>query len=917
MRRSLFIGICACLVLGVSAYMLKQYIPRDISSLSVSRHAPATLVRELNGVREYVLENGLTVLLYPDAASTTVTVNMTYLVGSRHESYGETGMAHLLEHMLFKGSPKHEHVDVEISAHAAQANATTWLDRTNYFESMQATPENIAWALSLEADRMQHAYIRQEDLDSEMTVVRNEMEGGENSPEAKLMEEVMNTAYLWHNYGKSTIGARSDVESVPATQLREFYKKYYQPDTAVLVVAGGFEAESVLAVIEQEFGGIPRPTRALPTEYTIEPAQSGSKEVTIRGAQGTPQVLLGYHTPAAVHPDAPAIDMYLTMLSDYPNGVLYKRLVDMGHATSAGGSQMLLKDPGYALIGASPVSLDALESVERELVGLVEGGAVPLLTEQALVRAQAMSKKGTSDTYTNLEDFALNLSEWVSLGDWRLFFAHTDAIQNVTLDDVKRVAKLYFVESNRVTGRYVPGTSQHVVALLRATDEEIEQRASQAPQQVISGGASFDTAAAAIVRATQKKEIAGGTFYLVPKDTRGDRVAATFVFEFGSLASLRGKKHVASIAAMMLMKGTHRLSEEDIQNEQLRLDASVQVNGSANMVMLSIESKKETFLDAVALGMEVLQHPKLTDAQLQREIRGLIQAIDMEEQDTGARVQDRLMEHALPFPQDDIRSYTSRTERRAALKTIRRKDIEDFWKTFYSANNVHGAIVGEYEPERVIAALQTYFSAWKNDVVYTRIPAGEMVTDVIQETIAIPEKSDANIAGNLDFAMRQDNPDYHALLLADYLFGGDGMNSLLMKRVREKEGLSYGIGTSLAVSAVDEFASWSVRATAAPQNMDALQKAVRDEYARVKADGFTEAQIEQGKHALVQYIAQSRASNGGLADELAMLAVHALPLATIQHDEERVLSLSKAAVDAAFRTYLVLDAMSFVRAGTF
>ena len=221
-------------------------------------------VTSVEGITEYRLaSNGLKVLLFPDPTKETITVNVTYLVGSAHENYGETGMAHLLEHLVFKGTPRHPNIPQELTAHGSRPNGTTWTDRTNYFETFAATDENLQWALDLEADRMVNSFIAKKDLDSEMTVVRNEFELGENDPFSVLLERTMSSAYLWHNYGKTTIGARSDIENVPIDRLQAFYKRYYQPDNAVLLVAGRFDEPKTLALIDKHFSSIAKPTRTL------------------------------------------------------------------------------------------------------------------------------------------------------------------------------------------------------------------------------------------------------------------------------------------------------------------------------------------------------------------------------------------------------------------------------------------------------------------------------------------------------------------------------------------------------------------------------------------------------------------------------------------------------------------------------
>ena len=179
----------------------------------------------MGGITQYDFPNRLKVLLYPDAAEPKVTFNVTYLVGSRHEGYGETGMAHLLEHMNFIETTNGRKIKDEIVAHAAGWNGTTSDDRTNYYETVPATDENIKWALGLETDRMVNVKITSQILETEMTVVRNEFERGENNPASVLRDRVASTAYLWHNYGKSTIGSKDDLEKVPYNRLADFYKK--------------------------------------------------------------------------------------------------------------------------------------------------------------------------------------------------------------------------------------------------------------------------------------------------------------------------------------------------------------------------------------------------------------------------------------------------------------------------------------------------------------------------------------------------------------------------------------------------------------------------------------------------------------------------------------------------------------------
>src|SRR5271168_5028275 len=312
-------------------------------------------VTSVEGITEYRLPNGLRILLAPDESKPTTTVNVTYQVGSRMEKYGETGMAHLLEHLMFKGTPHYPDKTIvqEFAKRGMRYNGSTNSDRTNYFETFAASDENLDWALKMEADRMVHSNIWRQDLDSEMTVVRNEMEMGENNPTRILVEKMTAAAYQWHSYGKSTIGARSDVENVNIEHLQAFYRNFYQPDNAVLIVTGKFDGAKTLKWITQYFGAIPAPTRTLEPMWTVEPVQDGARSVTLSRIGDTPVVAALYHVPQGAGDDFPALLVLTDILGDTPNGRLYKALVQQKLAAGVGSATPGLHDPGYTLVLAT------------------------------------------------------------------------------------------------------------------------------------------------------------------------------------------------------------------------------------------------------------------------------------------------------------------------------------------------------------------------------------------------------------------------------------------------------------------------------------------------------------------------------------------------------------------------------------
>jgi zinc protease len=411
----------------------------------------------IDGITEYRLPNGLRVILYPDQSKPTATVNITYLVGSRHENYGETGMAHLLEHLLFKGSKNFPKPDVEFSRRGFQNNGTTWLDRTNYYSTFQASDENIKWAIDWSADAMVNSFIAKKDLDSEMTVVRNEYEMGENDPTRVMLKRMQSMMFDWHNYGNSTIGNRSDIENVRIENLQAFYRTYYQPDNAVLTVAGKFDERKVLNWVAQSFGKIPKPKRTLPTLWTVEPTHDGERTVAVRRKGEIQMVVVGYRLPSTLHPDFSAAAMAADILGDTPAGRLHKALVEPGKAAQVFAFTIEGSDPAFVLFGAVVKKGEPLEPVAQTLIETVESTfAKTPATEEEMKRQIQQQLTAFDRALSDPKSFGVGLSEYIALGDWRLFFLFRDQLEKLRTTGVDEAAQRYFVRDNRAVGYYIP-----------------------------------------------------------------------------------------------------------------------------------------------------------------------------------------------------------------------------------------------------------------------------------------------------------------------------------------------------------------------------------------------------------------------------------------------------------------------------
>jgi zinc protease len=876
----------------------------------------ATKVIAIEGVTEYRLANGLQILLYPDAASSTISVNMTYRVGSRHESYGETGMAHLLEHMSFKGTPTHLNIPKEISSHGASANATTSYDRTNYFETFAASPQNLAWALGLEADRMTHSFIAKKDLDSEMTVVRNEFESGENSPIRVLEERVLETAYLWHNYGHPTIGARADIEGVPITRLQAFYHLYYQPDNATLIIAGNFDQAKTLKLIERLYGPIPRPTRVLPNMYTAEPPQDGEREVTLSRTGGQKALMEAYHIPADAHPDSPALSLLTQILNNRPSGRLYRRLVETKLATSASSEANTMHDPGWLLFTVVLPPDGDISAVRTALNSIVAGLATEPFTAEELDRAKSQQLLGYERLLSSSQQVSATLSENVAVGDWRLLFWDRDQLKKVTLEDLRRVASAYLIPSNRTVGEFVPEDHPMRVAV-GATPDLTAMLQDYKGDPAEAAGEHFDPTPANIEARTQRGAIGNIKTAFLQKQTRGDRVNASLEFHFGNAQALQNRGEAGRYVGQMLMRGTALHTRQQLEDELTRLKATMSVGGGPTNVNVGIQTTRENLAAVLRLAAEVLQQPAFPADQLDEIRRGQLAGIESSRSDPQVLAQLAAERYVSPYSASDFRYVPTLDERAELIRKVTVDDLKAFHQAFYGAGVGEVAIVGSFDAAATSKLIGELFGAWRSRAAYERVPSEAKAVQGKVVTIATPDKPNAVFLQLGVLRMRDDDADYPALIVGNTMLGGGFLDSRLATRIRQQDGLSYSVGSSLGADALDRVGSFSISAISAPQNTAKVETDAREELARAIATPFTAAEIAAAKSGLLQSRQVGRSTDGALAGQLARHLYLGRDFTWDARFEKALDAATADSIQKALQAHLDPNAMITVKAGDF
>jgi zinc protease len=826
-----------------------------------------TKVQSVEGITEYRLTNGLQLLLIPDDAKPTTTVNMTYRVGSRHENYGETGMAHLLEHLLFKGTPANRNVLAEFAKRGLAANGSTWFDRTNYFASFATNDDNLKWYLSWQADAMVNSFIARKDLDTEMTVVRNEMEMGENNPERILFEKTLATMYQWHNYGKNTIGARTDVENVDIPRLQAFYRQYYQPDNATLIVAGKFDPTKVLGWVAQSFGKLKKPSRKLPTQYTLDPVQDGERSVTLRRVGGVPLLMAAYHVPAAAHPDFAAIEVLNQVLGDTPSGRLHKRLTAKQLVAGTYAFSQGLAEPGFVIFGAQLAPGGDADKARNELLATVESIAKEPITEEELKRAQAQWLKAWEQAFTNPETVGVSLSESVAQGDWRLFFLLRDRVRDLKLADVQRVAVERLLPSNRTLGTYLPVDVPARAPVPRKPDVAAELKSFK-PQAAATAVQAFDATPTNIDRLTQRIEIGGLKVAVLPKGARGGAVNAVLTLRFGDEKTLFGQGELPEFVAAMLDKGTATLSRQQIQDKLDALRTEMRISGAGGVVTVSLTSRRETLPDAIALVGEVLRNPSFPPEVLDELKRAALADIEQQRKEPDALADNAVSRAMNPYPRGDVRYTSSFDEMVADINAVTVDQLRAFHKRFYSAARSEFGAAGDMDVAEVRSALDKSLGGWAGGEPYTRVPRPIAPVKPQRLQLAAPDKQNATLLMRQSVPLHDLDADYPALSMANYLLGTGGQ-SRLWTRIRESEGLSYDVRTGISWNSHEPHSMLQGSAIFAPQNLAKVEAAFREELARALKDGFTVQELNEGKRGLLAFRRLSRAQDRNLAAALA------------------------------------------------
>ena len=874
--------------------------------MSQEKHYGFEYVKESGGIKEYKMtSNNLRVLLKKDKSAPVATFMVTYEVGSRNEAIGYTGSTHLLEHLMFKGSRKFNttkgnSVFQTLQSLGARMNATTWLDRTNYFAVLPS--EHLESLIEIEADRMRNAWIKEEDRQSEMTVVRNEFERGQNSPSGVLDEHIWATAYHAHPYHHSTIGWKEDIENVSIEKLKEFYDTFYWPNNATAIAIGDFEEKDALAMIKKHFGKIRKSTKPIPEVYTAEPEQEGIRTVTLKRAGQQGIVGVAHKTPSATNKDAAAFMVLSSILSSGKNSRFYKNITDKGLTTSIYIWDSLFKDPGLFTVYANLSPDVKHKTVESLIIQEYEKIKTDGVTEAEVKKAQAQLVAAMKFSQDGSYAIASGLNEAIASGDWTLYTTYSEKIKNVTKEDVQRVVVEYFKEDLSTVGYFIPKNKGAQGERAITSAKELEK----IKKKYITG-VEEESLSSKIV---QSEPISGVRLFSLERGSGVVTMQGSFL---GGDVYSNENRRVSDMVASMLDQGTKNMSKFEISEKLESVGARLNFFNGQTRVGFSgkfLEEDTEMVFEIMA---DQIKNPLFSEQELEKVKKRAIAGYKRSKESTRGNAMNNMLEAF--YGKDHQNSPTNPDQAIEDIKNITAQNLEEYHRKNYGTGSMVIVVVGDIKHQELEKMVKEGFGGWKKSPLNTKQEERVASKKAGKVYLTMQDKTSTDFLVGTALEIDRYHPDYLPLYLGTHTLGGN-FSARLMQTVRVKEGLTYGINSSLSGFGNGNDGYWMVGGTFAPQLLSKGESSTLREIKLWLEKGITQKELDVTKSTLTGGFQVGFDTTGGLASGILSAVVTHNSLEYLDSYPEQVKKITLDQVNEAIKKYITLDGLYRVAAGS-
>ena len=887
-------------------------------------------------VRETILPNGLKVLTKEVHVAPVVTFHVWYKVGSRNETFGKTGMSHLLEHMQFKGTKtlKRGEIDRLINANGGLNNAATWKDWTYYWETLAS--DKLGLAMKIESDRMVNSLLDPKEFNSEKTVVLSELEGNENDPDRLMTYELYALAFKAHPYHWPTIGWRKDVETITRDQLYKHYNTYYQPNNAVIVIVGDFDTQKALAIVKKYFGAIPKGPEP-PKVTEVEPAQVGERTAVIREAGASYRVNIGYHIPAIGNPDIYALDILDKIMDSGASSRLYKALIDKQLAVSASAYGITNKNPDLFIMEAIARDGVKIEDVKSALLAEVERLKTEQVSDQELQKA--LNQLEADFVYANdsVTDQAEQLGYYEAIHSWRFLDKYLENARKVTKADLQKVAQKYFTDKNMSVVTFIPevngeqSTVNSQQSTVNSQQSTVNSERYAAYRPADSMGVSqppIPNPQSAFAKASADKSeirnvkpsrfaLDNGMVVIIYENRSNPTVAFTGGLNAGGMLDPEGKKGLAAMTADLLQKGTSKRTADQIAQEKDFVGMSIGTGADTDSAAFSGRALSKNLDLMLELLSDSLRNPTFPQDEFDKLKVRRLSGIKQEQDDP-----DSLAFRAFAgkvFPAGHPYHSLTVEEDLANTSAITSDDVVSFYKSHYGPETAVLALVGDVDAQEALAKIKAHFGDWQKIGAPPRQPIPDVPrqTTVEKQVIPMPDKSQDSVILGYAGGLKRTDPDFYAATIMNYVLGGGGaLGSQLGNVIRDDMGLVYTVYSTFDAGL--GAGAWYAYLGTNPENVDKATKVLVDQMKLMRDKGADKQKVQEAIDFLTgSFPARRLVDNGSIAQTLYGAEVYGLGMDYIQKYSSLYRAVTPEKVNAMAKKYLHPEAYTLVIAGPY
>lgn len=891
----------------------------DITSSQPSSQSPDLLT---GNVVKTVLDNGLTVLTKEVNTAPVVTVQVWYRVGSRNEKAGITGISHQLEHLLFKGTKERPiQFGRLFSALGSDSNAFTSYDMTAYFGTVGS--DKLDAMLRLEADRMVNTVAGENELKSERTVVLSELDGGNNSPGTRLYRQVMLAAYPDSSYGWPVIGYRPDVENYTVEDIQNYYRTFYRPDNATLVIVGNFNTADTLKKVREIYGEIVAPPKPkvliTPEDQQSKPKppepKSAQEPIRLKEPGSVPFLQAVYpNLPKVNDPDVAAIDVMDSILSSGRSSRLYQALVETGLASSASGGGSAMIGTGWYFMNATPTAGKSLEELDRLLLAEVDKLQTQPITAEELERAKTSMRAsyiiGNRDV--NSQAIQIGYNQTVAK-DYRYSDRYLSAIDKVTSADVRRVAKQYLQRDRRVVGYFEPSV---ITAGAGTTPSNAHSSNAFQPSSPVDPAevAKYLPESALVAKAAippkvnpDKFTLSNGLKVLLLSDRSTPSVTLVGEINAGAGFDSIEKAGLAGLTAQNIANGTTTKDALTLASRLENRGASLGLSAgreSVGISGISLSKDLPIVIDQLADLLQNATFPaKEFELNLQRNLLAYKSELDNPNSLVRRIFQATLYPKGHPF-------HVMRTEE--TLKSLTREDLVKFYKTYYRPDNTILTLMGDFDPAVVKALLEEKLGKWQATgkapkFQYPKVPNLERTNE--KQTSLAGKTQAVTIIGHPSIS--RFDPQYYPALLLNQVVGGDTLASRLGTEIRDRLGLTYGIYSYFQAGRPPQ-GSFNVQMQTSGKDTEKAIAATVALLRNVRDNGITKAEFDMAKNSLLNSFSTEFADPDSVASSLLSDEIYGLPVGDFYKFPQRIQSVTFDQVNRAAKELLQPDNLLIV-----